>query len=46
MVLYKGSHTKNPNDKGVLWMVRKELLLMSEEEFENVKDLIFMHIPK
>jgi hypothetical protein len=46
MFLYKGKHTDYPQDDGFLWMVRKELLLMSESEFEQVKEFIFQHQPK
>ena len=32
MILYKGTHSSNPTDEGFLWLVRKELLLMSASE--------------
>lgn len=29
MILYKGTHSSHPQDESFLWLVRKELLLMS-----------------
>lgn len=43
MVLYKGAHTDYPEDDGFIWLVRKELLLMSQLEFEQLKSFIFHH---
>lgn len=43
MVLYKGTHSDQPNDTAFLWLVRKELLLMSEAEFEDLKSFIYQH---
>jgi hypothetical protein len=46
MVLYKGTHTDYPEDDGFIWLVRKELLLMSQTDFEQLKSFIFHHKPK
>jgi hypothetical protein len=46
MILYKGTHSINPSDTGFLWLVRKELLLMSEAEFEDVKSFIYQHMAR
>jgi hypothetical protein len=43
MFLYKGTHTAFPHDNAFMWLVRKELLLMSEFELEQVKSFIFQH---
>ena len=43
MFLYKGTHTAFPHDNAFMWLVRKELLLMSELELEQVKSFIFQH---
>jgi hypothetical protein len=37
MLLYKGTHSADPSDAAALWLVRKELLLISEEELEEIK---------
>ena len=37
MLLYKGVHSVCPEDKTALWLVRRELLLMSREEFKVIK---------
>jgi hypothetical protein len=46
MALYKGTHTDYPEDDGFIWLVRKELLLMSQIDFEQLKSFIFHHKPK
>ena len=46
MLLYKGVHSSFPEDKTTLWLVRKELLLMSQQQFSDIKALFLQQSEK